>query len=694
MAIPFVRDTPRNNELIGRFKPDDLVFSDEFLKGTSWDVDKWRPTYRVETNPGTKGGEYQYQSNLNQHSSNRGIGADGTPNPEEYTEGKRFGLHYDKHREKVHRIVNGRMGFGAFVSTERDLTIPDFNPDNPSQRLHPYFDDRYGRDVDTRYKVYGSWLDSAGIARVQGVNDYQPFIDPTSPRHAWRYGYYEIDMDLRDMVTPDFRGSDWLMPYCDPEVDPEAYAITPLEYDDNGQLIGGGISVAGDNIAVTGCEIDLQEYAPSKGAMQTLLMKVPLVDARVNGVKAWGQRNVEANEWGYIGSDGIPRIFDLRKGLVTIGLWWNPNGLSYLVNGIETNRDLSRVPKIAQFLNLTREATECNGVGKGGPSIVEPYRKSTVTGWLYGENAFAYTDRMPNDVHWRSYVRVWQDKSLDGSGQDSNWRDPNNIANAIDPSTPEGDVSRYTNAGRHGERYGVPTRYDPSGGTDDTFSYSDNTISISTATSDDFGLHYRAGSLRWNANGHAQFDISRHNIDQFDGDSSDYVGSTSSSEFPLDNASGIYSIAATDVTPFEVSAVINVIAGVDSIMPEDTGIDDDDGDVGDTGDPKDDPKNNGTFDDTFKYRVAFDQEQYTGSPINIRAEVTDNPVGFPHKFVISLDDSKIPAGTDVRLESYADNQAALYVDSQIDVEGLVVVEAVQDGEPENATPFTVRWIIT
>ena len=235
------------------------------------------------------------------------------------------------------------MGMGAYVSDEDDPTVPTLHPETGEQ-INPYIDPVSGREVDLRKKVYASWMDSSGIARFDIEKpDGRPYVDPNSPRHAWRYGYFEADFDFRLMNTPGYRMSWWLMPHNDPDADdPELYPLTPFIRDADGRMISGGNSVAGDGIAHTGAEIDIFEYEPSERSNfnQGLLMKVPLVFG-----SEWGRQNTFCTDWGYTDENGNPFVFDARAGLVTIGLEWTPNYLGYYVNGVEVNRDYARVAK-------------------------------------------------------------------------------------------------------------------------------------------------------------------------------------------------------------------------------------------------------------------------------------------------------------------------------------------------------------
>lgn len=88
-----------------------------------------------------------------------------------------------------------------------------------------------------------------------------------------------------------------------------------------------------------------------------------------------------------------------------------------------------------------------------------------------------------------------------------------------------------------------------------------------------------------------------------------------------------------------------------------------------------------TFEDSFKFRVHKTKQQYVNAPTNVRAEVTANPLGFPYKFSITVDQSKVPAGATVTIEGGADDQASIYSDVALDVDGLIVITAEQDGEP-------------
>ena len=105
-----------------------------------------------------------------------------------------------------------------------------------------------------------------------------------------------------------------------------------------------------------------------------------------------------------------------------------------------------------------------------------------------------------------------------------------------------------------------------------------------------------------------------------------------------------------------------------------------DGESGESTSP-DDPVAPVTFEESFKFRVAHTKQQYTNAPVNVRAEVTANPRGFPYKFTISINQSLVPSGATITIEGGDGAQAAIYSDVPLDVDDLIVITAEQDGEP-------------
>lgn len=87
-----------------------------------------------------------------------------------------------------------------------------------------------------------------------------------------------------------------------------------------------------------------------------------------------------------------------------------------------------------------------------------------------------------------------------------------------------------------------------------------------------------------------------------------------------------------------------------------------------------------SFEDTFRFRVSYMSDQYVGAPVNVRAEVLENPVGYPYKFEISIDESRIPAGVNITVEQGGSNQASIYCDTAVDLDDMIIVTATQDGE--------------
>ena len=112
MANPYFRQNVINQAVIGKYGPNDLVFSDEFNNPGQPDKNKWRYEHRVETNPGILGGQYKYQAGLNRQTTNSGIAADGTVtynddgslNRNIYTDGQAFCcLHGQEPRKDAYR---------------------------------------------------------------------------------------------------------------------------------------------------------------------------------------------------------------------------------------------------------------------------------------------------------------------------------------------------------------------------------------------------------------------------------------------------------------------------------------------------------------------------------------------------------------------------------------------------------------
>lgn len=550
MALPFFQELSRNNTIRAKYSdPNHLVFSDEFLgAGNQINPQKWRAEFREEKNPGILGGQYKYQADLNQQSANANVRADGTYQEGHYTNGKRFSGWQNKHRDRVQYRQGGYLNLGGYASDEEDPTSPTNHPVTGEQ-INPYFDPVSGRDVDMRKKVYTSWIDSSGIARVENHPTYgnAPFVDPNSPRHGWRGGYFEADFDFRGMNTPGYRCSWWLMPYCNPDVNQELYPLT-----------AGGTSVAGDNNGATGAEIDIFELEPSErfNFRDTLLMKVPLV-----GGSGWGKRNVVATEHGFSLPDGTPLVNDLYGGMTTIGLEWNEQYLGYYVNGVEVNRDYDRVPQIGQYFNVTREFTAIAGIEGSAPAF-HPWRPSYANGgWLWGDNGGAYRDRMNSDVCKVGYIRVWQNPQSSW-----HWKSPHNTQNAVDLSTPTGDITRYQNAPAQGFRFGVPTRYSPNLERND-IDVGDTTVSISTTSVDGFNLRYKDGKMLWEAQGRTSWDVKRANVDNVN-NPDDYLTSTSVPQYDV-NSSGLYFVTATNEISsgqrYVSSQVINIVLGSNSI---------------------------------------------------------------------------------------------------------------------------------
>lgn len=108
---------------------------------------------------------------------------------------------------------------------------------------------------------------------------------------------------------------------------------------------------------------------------------------------------------------------------------------------------------------------------------------------------------------------------------------------------------------------------------------------------------------------------------------------------------------------------------------------DNSGNFDDASGPDTTPQATGTFEETFRYRVVTNQKQHVDSPINVRCEITNNPVQYDYEFVISIDEDKVPAGVKVHIGSIEGNQAAIYADAEIDVADIIRIEAIQVGEP-------------
>jgi len=435
MAIPLIVDSPENRALghVGRFSASELVFSDEF-NGSQIKSDRWRPELLVNDRNGRKFGRTLQQPNVSGQ-DNTGqvfLKSDGSPQFI-HPEGKRHGAWYNDHRDTVQFVRDGRLVMRGLYTNERDPMI-DVTSTIPgtSEKYNPYFDQRFGREVDPRFKAFASWLDTETYMEDPNQGN-KKIIDQQSPALSWRYLYYEeqVDFTLQALGSA-YRKSTWFMPSCDPK-DPLYYIRRYLE---NGNETG----VAYDGIPANGLEFDVyeREHTNNVALRQALLMK---------GISDSGSPSPEHTEGTgitYANDHGV----DLTTEAVILGFYWAPpspgypNGTTqYFINGQLANRDDYRVSKIAHALFHTREAN--SGVNGGNtPTPYRPLRQADAG--LFGDSMWEDPTRMNNCEVTVGYSRIWQENALAGDAGNPNttWRSLKARLNSmIDADTPSGDIA-------------------------------------------------------------------------------------------------------------------------------------------------------------------------------------------------------------------------------------------------------------
>jgi len=439
MAIPFIRDNGRNGDILDRFSSEDLVWSDEF-GGTNLNDDKWKILRMREHSAGDKNGEYQSMSSLNHQKSNFGQDELGVEGEDKYPNGKRHDLWYDEYHEQTIGVADGQLTLKGFVSGDDDPTTDGTYLDERTSHPLP-------ATADWTKKVYAPWIDTASVRPAAnpetGEMDFRE-VDPQGPSHYWRYGYFEMDIDLSQVNIPGFRVSAWLMPIVDPEKGPAVWPGNGTAYNCNHE---------------DGQEMDLFEYENSNFGYgdDRLLMKQ--IDDAAGGKH---KDHVIAPDWGYE-EDGESKIIDPKVGVHTLGLWWTPGFVAWYVDGVEVNRD-PNPPKIAQYFSITREGNSCVGTDQDNAPDADPPKRIKSNGYLWNRNMGCFLDHVVNDRAVISYVRVWQDPTLNGTGTNYNFKSPFNTTNAIDPDTPMDNLPRYAGAPAHGNQEGTPVRFDPLGG--------------------------------------------------------------------------------------------------------------------------------------------------------------------------------------------------------------------------------------
>lgn len=418
MAVPLIDPSdPANTSsgIAGRFQPAHLIWSDEF-NGTQIKRDRWRDERLVNDRNGQTFTRALAQTNVGGHNDDGSIAyrSDGSVDYNVRPQGKRHAIWYDKHREDVQYVENGKLVLGGKATNEIDQTIDTTSTiPGTSEKYHPYIDNRQGPGtvIDFSKKIYGSWINTYA-AMEDPAQFNKKVIDPQSPRQIFRYGFYEFDIDLSGIQpSTAYRVSAWLMPACKP--------TTPDDYEQNKTYDGNPAS---------GAEIDLFEYensqrgSPPRKFNQLLLMKV------IAGLPT--QPATSATEMG----------FDLRTGVHTIGLWWKPDGLYWFLNGKQANVDTQQIPKIGQAFFFTREGNSClDENSTGSPQSYPPIRQKE-NGWLYGDNIGADPQKINDDKARIGYLRIWQDPSLNGppENDNTNWRHEQTFGK-IDPDTPGAD---------------------------------------------------------------------------------------------------------------------------------------------------------------------------------------------------------------------------------------------------------------
>ena len=241
---------------------------------------------------------------------NEGMDREGDLHPGHSVSGKRWSAWYDEHADKTIVATPDGLELRAHVEEAPDPTRRGSYTHEDGQVIEP-----------GAQRIYLPWIQTA--QRVWDESQKQHVSDEAKALHEWRYGFFEIEVDVNAMDCEGVRLSCWLMPTRDTagrDMSSAAYDADPAN----------------------GIEVDLTEIETG-GKMSGLVMAKVVGGAA--GDTAGGA--VETVDVGVSLLDGKSHV---------IGHWWDKDRHVWYLDGREINREEERVMQVFAQMIVSREA--------------------------------------------------------------------------------------------------------------------------------------------------------------------------------------------------------------------------------------------------------------------------------------------------------------------------------------------------